>query len=123
MESNDLCSWCARTYLLQLELKPYNLAARCVNGRDLVTFKVSWQVGGRVGMVNPLEMKDTVGWGGEWKTFKICGTRDQMEVCMDDNGLLRRGQVIWLKLYHTESDETKGRDWLCVHHLIRNVRK
>ena len=24
------------------------------------------------------------------------GTRDQFEVCLDDTGLLRRGQVIWL---------------------------
>ena len=64
-----------------LELVANNLAARCVNGRGLVTFKVSWQVGGWVGeyhggrgtnesmtyylaeyvMVNPLQMKDNVG--------------------------------------------------------------
>ena len=31
--------------------------------------------------------------------LKVWGTSDQMEVCLDDNGLLRRGQIIWRKLY------------------------
>ena len=30
------------------------------------------------------------------------GTRDQMEVCLDENGFLRRGQIIWLDLYVVE---------------------
>ena len=30
---------------------------------------------------------------------KVWGTRDQMEVCLDDNGLLRSGQVIRVQLY------------------------
>ena len=50
-------------------LAPSNLAGRCVNGCGLMTFKVSWQVGGTVGMVNPLEKKDTVEWEGEWESY------------------------------------------------------
>ena len=107
---------------IHVELAPNNLAARCLNERGLVTFKVSWQVGGRVGMVNPPEKKDTGGWGGDRKCFtkdgystslvrlveedllhgldsRSGGTRDQMEVCLDNNGLPRRGQIIWRKLY------------------------
>ena len=44
-----------------LELEPYNLTARCVNGRGIVTFKVSCEVGGWVGMENPLEMMHIMG--------------------------------------------------------------
>ena len=67
--------------ILPVELVANNLATRYVNGRGLVTFKVSWQAGCRVGedyggrgtnasmtyyvaehvMVNPLQMKDNVG--------------------------------------------------------------
>ena len=43
-------------------------------------------------MVNPLEMMDTVGERREV-------TRDQMEVCLDENGCLRREKTIWLDLY------------------------
>ena len=38
-----------RTYSSPEELVANNLAARCVNERGLVMFKVSWQAGGRVG--------------------------------------------------------------------------
>ena len=78
-----------------VELEPYNLTARCVDGRVLV----SWQVGGKVVMVNPLEMDTSGEEGKKESSLKVWGTRDQMEVCLDEYVLLRRGQVIWLELY------------------------
>ena len=71
-----------------------------MNGRGLVTFKVSREVGGWVGMENPVEMMECrVRRGMKELDSRSGGTRDQMEVCLDDNGLLRRGQVIWPQLY------------------------
>ena len=47
-------------------------------------------------MVSPLEM-DTSGEEGKKEfSLKVWGTRDQMEVCLDEYVLLRRGQLIWL---------------------------
>ena len=64
----------------RVEIQPYKLTARCVDGRGLVTFKDSWQVGRRVGMVNPLEMMNTVVWGGE-ESVRL-GSRNLTEVCV-----------------------------------------
>ena len=53
-------------------------------------------------MVNPLEMTDTVGERRERERDRLKvwgGIRDQMEVCFDDNGFLRRGKIIWLDLH------------------------
>ena len=38
--------------------------------------------------------------GGRKRYSRSGGTRDQMEVCLDENELLRRGEIIWLDLYH-----------------------
>ena len=47
-------------------------------------------------MVNPLQMKDNVGERRgrkrERETLGLEGTRDQMEVCLDENGFLHSGQ-------------------------------
>ena len=52
-------------------------------GRGLVTIKVSWQVGGRVGMENLLEMA-TVGEEEEEKerNSRSGGPYDEMEMCV-----------------------------------------
>ena len=104
---------------VHVELVANNLAAKCVKGSGLVTFKVRWQAGSWVGEYrggrgtnasmtlrgrtcdceSPSDEGQLRGEEGtKERDSRSRGTHDQMEMCLDENEFLRSGQFKYLKL-------------------------